>query len=299
MILPTPAGPTAPARPGAAPHPAIVPVPAFADNYIWLLRDRERRRAAVVDPGDAAPVAAALAAEGLALAAVLVTHHHADHVGGLAALRDAWPDAVVHGPVNPAIAGIDRRVRAGDTVELDGFDARFEVIEVPGHTLDHLAFFAPRIGPADPRPVLFCGDTLFAGGCGRMFEGTPEGMLASLGRLAALPDDTLVHCAHEYTASNLRFARAVEPDNVPLAEREREVAALRAEGVPTVPSSRDQPVPARRGGPGARGRRPPARPRADRSGRGVRRDPGLEGRLQGVTGARLRTARRHRVPGSA
>ncbi|MEI7445615.1 MAG: hydroxyacylglutathione hydrolase [Burkholderiales bacterium] len=220
----------------AAPHPAIVPVPAFSDNYIWLLVDRERRRAAVVDPGDAAPVVAALAAAGLRLAAVLVTHHHPDHVGGLPGLREAFPDMVVHGPAASRAEGIDVRWRHGDTVELDGFDARFRVIEVPGHTLDHVAYFAERIGD-DPRPVLFCGDTLFAGGCGRVFEGTPQQMTASLGRLAALPDDALVYCAHEYTSSNLRFARAVEPDNPALAERERQTAELRAAGTPTVPST--------------------------------------------------------------
>ena len=234
-----PAHPVAAGGPRAAPapHPPLVPGPAFAGNYIWLLRDRSGRRAAVVDPGDAAPVLAALAGAGLSLAAVLVTHHHADHVGGLPALRDAYPEAVVHGPASSRAQGIDRRWRGGDAVELEGFDARFEVIEVPGHTLDHVAYFAARIGDVDPRPVLFCGDTLFAGGCGRVFEGTPAQMSASLARLAALPDDTLVHCAHEYTASNLRFARAVEPSNAALAERDRETAALRAAGTPTVPST--------------------------------------------------------------
>jgi hydroxyacylglutathione hydrolase len=220
-----------------APHPAILPVPAFSDNYIWLLCDDQRRRAVAVDPGDAAPVIAALGTHGLELAAVLVTHHHPDHVGGLPALRAAYPNALVHGPMNPAIDGIDRRYRHGDTLALDGFELVFKVIEVPGHTLDHIAWFAPRIGAADPRPVLFCGDTLFAGGCGRLFEGTAAQMLASLGRLAALPDETLVYCAHEYTASNLRFARAVEPGNAALAERERRVTALRSADRATVPSN--------------------------------------------------------------
>jgi hydroxyacylglutathione hydrolase len=225
-----------PSAADVAPHPAISAIPAFADNYIWLLCDRERRRAAVVDPGDAAPVLAALAEAGLTLAAVLVTHHHADHVGGLPALRAAFPDAVVHGPAASRAEGIDRRWKDGDTVTPDGFDARFDVIAVPGHTLDHVAYFARTIGD-DPRPVLFCGDTLFAGGCGRVFEGTAAQMSGSLGRLAALPDDTLVYCAHEYTTSNLRFARAVEPANAALAERERETAAMRADGRPTVPST--------------------------------------------------------------
>ena len=261
--------PTADAA-GAAPHPAILPVPAFADNYIWLLLDRERRRAAVVDPGDAAPVAAALDAAGLELAVVLITHHHPDHVGGLPALRSAWPAMVVHGPASTKAAGIDRRWQAGDEVELDGFDARFSVLEVPGHTLDHIAWFAPRVGPVDPRPVLFCGDTLFAGGCGRVFEGTAAQMHASLARLAGLPDDTLVYCAHEYTASNLRFARAAEPDNAALAAREQAVLARRAEGVPTVPSTiaveratnpfLRSDVPALRAAAGARLGRPPEGP---------------------------------------
>jgi hydroxyacylglutathione hydrolase len=219
------------------PHPAVSPIAAFSDNYIWLLRARDGRRAAVVDPGDAAPVQAALAAAGLDLAAVLVTHHHADHVGGLPALRAAWPRMTVHGPAGSEAEGIDQGWLDGETLELEGFDARFTVIGVPGHTLDHIAWYASSVGAVDPRPVLFCGDTLFAGGCGRVFEGTPAQMNASLGRLAALPDETLVYCAHEYTTSNLRFARAVEPDSPALAERERAVAALRAENRPTVPST--------------------------------------------------------------
>jgi len=236
MTDPSPAGPAAPMS-APAPHPAVEPIPAFTDNYIWLILDRTRRRAAVVDPGDAAPVLEALRSRGLALAAILVTHHHADHVGGLAALRDACPGVVVHGPENPAIRGIDHRWRAGDTVTLEGFDAAFTILGVPGHTLDHIAWFTPHIGDQDPRPVLFCGDTLFAGGCGRLFEGTAAQMHASLQRLAALPDDTLVYCAHEYTASNLRFARAVEPENTALAMREQETTALRSQGRATVPST--------------------------------------------------------------
>lgn len=234
-----PDSPTPAREPSGAvgPHPAISPIAAFADNYIWLLTDRDGRRAAVVDPGDAAPVQAALAERQLELAAVLVTHHHADHVGGLPALRAAWPRMVVHGPAGSEVQGIDEGWLDGETLDLEGFDARFTVIAVPGHTLDHIAWYATSIGTADSRPVLFCGDTLFAGGCGRVFEGTPAQMTASLGRLASLPDDTLVYCAHEYTTSNLRFARVVEPDSEALAERERAVAALRAVNRPTVPST--------------------------------------------------------------
>lgn len=229
---------SAPAHPeGAAPHARIVAIPAFQDNYIWMLLDDAGQRATVVDPGDAAPVIAALQTRGLELAAVLITHHHADHVGGLAALCARYPHITVHGPHNPAIDGIDRRWRAGETLALDGFGVRFEVFEVPGHTLDHIAWYAPTLEGADPRPVLFCGDTLFAGGCGRLFEGTAAQMHASLSRLAALPGDTLVYCAHEYTASNLRFAMHVEPDSPALARRQAEVTALRTANRPTVPSS--------------------------------------------------------------
>ncbi len=220
-----------------APHPRILPIPAFNDNYLWLLRSADGRQATVVDPGDARAVIDRLEAEHLELTHVLVTHHHADHVGGLAELKRRFPHLCVHGPHNPRIEGIDRRYSAGQTLRLDGFEASFEVIEVPGHTLDHIAWFAPVVGSKDPRPVLFCGDTLFSGGCGRLFEGTAEQMQTSLSRLGSLPPTTLIYCAHEYTASNLRFARMVEPDSEALNARHRDVEILRAADQPTVPTT--------------------------------------------------------------
>ena len=207
----------------------IQPISAFDDNYIWLIHDEASRQAFVVDPGDAAPVQDALAAQQLHLAGILITHHHFDHVGGLAQLCSAY-QPVVYGPRNPAISGLTRQVSAGDTVEVLGQD--FSVLEVPGHTLDHIAYFSD----ATEQPLLFCGDTLFAGGCGRVFEGTPPMMHESLQTLAALPSSTRVYCAHEYTLANLAFARAVEPDNAELARRISAAEASRGRGEPTVPS---------------------------------------------------------------
>jgi len=210
----------------------VRPIPAFTDNYIWLLTRAGSRDACVVDPGDAAPVEEALAREGLHLRAVLVTHHHLDHVGGLARLRERFSPQV-YGPANPAVPGVDTRLGDGDVAEVLG--TRFAVLAVPGHTLDHIAYFH-----AGRQPLLFCGDTLFAGGCGRLFEGTPAMMYASLQALAALPAGTLVYCAHEYTLANLRFARAVEPGNRALAERLSRAEAARERGQPTVPSRLDE-----------------------------------------------------------
>ena len=207
----------------------ILTVPAFNDNYLWLIHDGEH--AAVVDPGDAAPVRAALAAHNLRLTAILLTHHHADHIGGVPALLQEW-QAPVFGPRNDGIALVTDALDEGDRVRLEGLGLELDVIEVPGHTLGHIAYVARRDGP----DWLFCGDTLFGAGCGRLFEGTPRQMAASLAKLAALPDDTLVYCAHEYTMSNLRFAQAVEPDNGALAARVESDAALRAAGQPTIPS---------------------------------------------------------------
>ncbi|MBN7797688.1 hydroxyacylglutathione hydrolase [Parahaliea mediterranea] len=206
---------------------SISPIPAFNDNYIWLLQDAGR--AVVVDPGDAGPVLAALRQQGLTLAGIMITHHHFDHVGGIADLLAA-ADVPVWGPRNPAIEAITHRLGAGDRVDILGRE--FHVLEVPGHTLDHIAYFHD----AEP-PLLFCGDTLFAGGCGRLFEGSPEVMLDSLKSLAALPPATRVYCAHEYTLANLAFARAAEPDNQALAERQRQAVALRDRDQPTVPST--------------------------------------------------------------
>jgi len=207
-------------------------VPAFSDNYLWLL-SAGGREACVVDPGDAAPVQQALEHNGLSLAAILVTHHHPDHVGGVQALRERAGDIPVYGPRNSPARCITHPLADGDRVRVLGHEAL--VLGVPGHTLDHIAyFFAAGAGGT---PQLFCGDTLFAGGCGRLFEGDAETMHASLAKLAALPGNTLVYCAHEYTLSNLRFARAVEPDNEALRSREEADGRKRSRDEPTLPST--------------------------------------------------------------
>ncbi len=209
----------------------IHPVPAFSDNYLWLLFD-EAGDAFVVDPGDAEPVLAFLAAQRLRLAGILITHHHLDHTGGVAALRARLGSIPVFGPANSPFADIDHRLSPGDSIQVLGHTAA--VLGVPGHTLDHIAYFIPSRD--NQAPILFCGDTLFGAGCGRVFEGDPAMMHASLARLSSLPTGTRVCPAHEYTLSNLRFALAVEPENVELRAREARDRALRAEGIPTVPS---------------------------------------------------------------
>ena len=208
------------------PEVTVTAIPAFSDNYIWLV-SAGGDECAVVDPGDAEPVLGVLAGEHLELRHVLLTHHHADHTGGVSRLVRAT-SAQVCGPADQRIAGIDRTVREGDTVKLPELGLEFEVIEVPGHTASHIAYFG--------HGCLFCGDTLFSVGCGRLFEGTPEQMQSSLDKLAALPPETQVFCAHEYTLSNCDFARAVEPKNTDLARRASEVEASRAVGRITVPS---------------------------------------------------------------
>lgn len=204
----------------------VMRIPAFKDNYIWLLR--KGASAVVVDPGDADPVLEVLDSEKLVLDSILITHHHKDHQGGVARLLEFFP-AQVFGPAQESITGRTHALRGGERIWLSSFSATMQVIAVPGHTLGHLAYLG--------RGCLFCGDTLFAGGCGRIFEGSPAQMHDSLMRLAALPEDTLIYCAHEYTEANLRFALAVESGNRILASRANEVAVLRAKGMATVPSS--------------------------------------------------------------
>lgn len=207
----------------------LLALPAFADNYLWLLHDTHQ--AVVVDPGQAAPVLQALQERGLGLQAILVTHHHADHVGGVEALRQAT-GATVYGPAHETIPPPFVPLGQGDRVPALGLE--FAVIDVPGHTAGHIAYFCAN---AEGGPLLFCGDTLFSAGCGRLFEGTAAQMQASLDALAALPGDTRVCCAHEYTISNLKFAHAVEPGNAALIHHLGHCQALRAQGLPTLPST--------------------------------------------------------------
>lgn len=200
-------------------------LPAFEDNYLWGLR--EGQTAWVVDPGDGKVVLDWLDRNQLVLSGILLTHHHADHVGGVQTLLDRYPMAEVIGS-KQQLAGASASVSEGDVVDL--LSRRFHVMEVPGHTLDHVAYLS-----MDPFPILFCGDTLFLGGCGRMFEGTPEQFQHSLARFQALPPETLIYCAHEYTQANLEFAKTILPDNQSVLDRLDQVKTLRKNNVATVP----------------------------------------------------------------
>lgn len=208
---------------------SVRPVRAFTDNYIWLITaPRRPSHVVAVDPGDAAPVIDELRNSGASLAAILLTHHHADHIGGVGELLELGPVPVI-GPDDGRIARRTRTVRDGERCDLPDLGLGFDILHVPGHTLTHIAFFG--------HGALFCGDTLFSAGCGRLFEGTAPQMNASLGRLRELPAETRVYCGHEYTLANLRFALNVEPDNrAALAYRDR-VQALRAQGAPSLPST--------------------------------------------------------------
>jgi hydroxyacylglutathione hydrolase len=206
----------------------VRPIPAFQDNYIWLLRGSDPRAVAVVDPGDAAPVLALLAAEGLTLSAILATHHHADHVGGVPRLV-AETGAPVFGPGRERMPAEWTRLGGADRVRLPALGLEFEVLDVPGHTAGHIAYYG--------HGALFCGDTMFSAGCGRLFEGTPEQMLASLDAFARLPEQTRVFCGHEYTLANLRFAMTVEAGNADIEAYARQASEWRASGRPTLPST--------------------------------------------------------------
>lgn len=210
----------------------IHPIRAFSDNYIWIFEGKDKS-ACVVDPGDAQPVIAYLEENALRLTHILVTHHHPDHTGGVGQLSQLF-DPLVYGPGQSPFKGTTHPLRDGDKISVLGVE--FDILEVPGHTLDHIAYFARR-GDVDERPLVFCGDTLFAGGCGRIFEGNPDMMYRSLMRLAALPAQTRVYCTHEYTISNLRFAAAADAGNKLLAERAKAAGALREKDSPTVPST--------------------------------------------------------------
>lgn len=206
--------------------PTIIPIPAFADNYIWLVQ--HDTKAAAVDPGDAAPVIEYLEREGIELCAIVNTHHHGDHVGGNRGLLARW-QVPVFGPASEQIPGRTRALVEGDTITLPGIGLELSVLDIPGHTSGHIACFG--------KDIAFCGDTLFAAGCGRLFEGTPAQMVASLDKLAALSPVTRIYCGHEYTVSNLRFALTVEPQSAALHARLERDQAKRNRGQPTLPST--------------------------------------------------------------
>ena len=210
----------------------IQQIPAFDDNYLWLIHDSQN--AIIVDPGDAVPVQAYLNQHRLTLCGVLITHHHPDHIGGVdQLLRDAPQPIPVFGPraeQRARIPTITQGRADRDPVFIPELELTFQVLEVPGHTSTHIAYYCAQLSS------VFCGDTLFAGGCGRLFEGSPTQMLSSLNKIAALPADTRIYCAHEYTLANLRFAVAVEPHNTALQTRYQQVTAERAQGISTVPS---------------------------------------------------------------
>ncbi len=205
----------------------VEPIPAFEDNYIWALRGMgPAGRVAVIDPGDATPVLRFLERTGDRLCAILITHHHADHTGGVRELLANHP-VPVHGPALEASDIVSHPLHDGERLTLQPLGIDLEVLHLPGHTLGHVAYYRPG--------MLFCGDVLFGAGCGRVFEGTLAQMYASLARIAALPAETRIYCAHEYTESCLRFAQTVEPDNPAIAARSQRVAKLRTAGEPSVP----------------------------------------------------------------
>ena len=207
---------------------SITPIPAFSDNYIWAIHNSTG--CYVVDPGEPDAVLQFIAETGLTLAGILITHHHFDHTGGIKSLT-AENSIPVYGPDNQKIDGITRQVKNGDNITILG--CSFSILATPGHTLDHIVYFSNN----NSNPILFCGDTLFSGGCGRLFEGTPEQMQQSLDKLADLPENTQVFCAHEYTRANLAFAATIEPENTDIQARISDVDQLRQQNRPSIPTS--------------------------------------------------------------
>lgn len=207
---------------------SILTVPAFDDNYLWIVHNGTD--AVVVDPGDGKAILQALQEHQLQLRAILLTHHHADHIGGVPELLQSF-EVPVYGPANDNIKTVTHPLNGGDTLAIECLDVEFQVLAMPGHTLGHIAYYSQK------EQVLFCGDTLFAGGCGRIFEGTPAQMFSSLQTLAALPEQTAVYCAHEYTMSNLRFALAANPNSTALHARQTIEQQKRDQNIPTVPST--------------------------------------------------------------
>jgi len=206
----------------------ITPIPAFADNYIWLLKGEDSSEVAVVDPGDATPVLEYLQREQLSLDAILITHHHQDHTGGISRLKAAFSNAKIYGPAHESIPKITDPLTEGAKVQLPWQSDSLKVFDMPGHTAGHIAYFGDGL--------LFCGDILFAGGCGRVFDGTMEQMATALQRIAKLPKETLIYCAHEYTQDNLGFALWVEPENQAILQRQKTTQAARNQGKPCIPS---------------------------------------------------------------
>ena len=209
---------------------SIITVPAFSDNYIWLICDKDKNRAAIVDPGDAAPVVKVLQENGIKPVAILITHFHSDHVGGIGKLLEVYPGLPVYGPEKERIPHMTHPLNGTETIGLDVLDIKLNVMNVPGHTAGHIAYYDEQNGN------LFCGDTLFACGCGRVFDGTLQDLHDSLQTIAQLPAQTKIYCAHEYTLDNIGFAKWVEPENKALLAREEAAMALIDNDQPTVPS---------------------------------------------------------------
>ena len=209
----------------------IVPIPAFKDNYIWAIYKSDAKEIILVDPGDAAPCIQFIEHHKLTLNAILITHHHPDHVGGLSNLITKFPDVAIYGPQEAHNKGVTTILNHNEELTFDALDLKFRVSHVPGHTLGHIAYFCEK------EAILFCGDTLFSGGCGRLFEGTHEQLQHSLTHLASLPSNTKVYCTHEYTLANLNFALTVEPSNLDLVNYYNQVTRLREQNLATLPST--------------------------------------------------------------